>query len=233
MAGEAEQSDRILADARNALVNQRAGGRRVSIGRGSAELKRRHVGGKLKRIVASVLALVVAVAVFAGFPRMKVPQIGQLNQGDVRTLVGRTEVWLEAQRPALPAPAVQVVDRLGLQLDALGDQLETLGRDEPAAVEIRKLVGEDLPGMVSSYTRIPQHLRKEARNGRTPEQQLADGLGKISTEVDQITRQIAAGDIDALAVRSRYLDYKYGVTDPADAIPALSLNPPSDTGKAP
>ena len=75
---------------------------------------------------------------------------------------------------------------------------------------MRKLVGEHLPGMVESYRKIPAHLRREERGGRNADQQLADGLGKISKEIDEITRQLAAGDLDALAVRGRYLDYRYG-----------------------
>ena len=44
-------------------------------------------------------------------------------------------------------------------------------------------------------------------------------FGKISKEIDEITRQLAAGDLDALAVRGRYLDYRYG--DGLDAAPQL------------
>jgi hypothetical protein len=139
-------------------------------------------------------------------------------------MVGRTELWLEAQRPALPAPAVTLVDQIGVQLDGLGVQLEGLDPAEPAVAEVRKLVGEHLPGMVESYRRIPAHLRREERNGRTADQQLADGLGKISTEIDDIARQLAAGDLDALAVRGRYLDYKYGdgMAGAADVAPQLA-----------
>ena len=141
---------------------------------------------------------------------MKVPAQAQLNTGDVRTMVGRTELWLESQRPALPAPAVRLVDQIGVQLDALGLQLQGVA-EQPATREVRKLVGEHLPEMISTYRRIPAHLRNEMRaDGRSPSEQLSDGLGKISGEIDQVTRQLAAGDLDSLAVRGRFLDYKYG-----------------------
>lgn len=231
----AHDSHRILAEARTSLVRQQAGGRR-SIGQRSADLKRQHFGRKAARMAMAVgvllvgamvagmildgigitgvmvlgLAIVAALAFFARYPTLKVPDLAALNTGDVRTMVGRTELWLEAQRPALPAPAVQLVDQIGVQLDGLGLQLEGIDPAEPAAVEVRKLVGEHLPGMVESYRKIPQHLRREERGGRNADQQLADGLGKISKEIDEITRQLAAGDLDALAVRGRYLDYRYG-----------------------
>ena len=236
MPGEAHQSQAIMTAAKRSLTEQRAGGRRRSIGRGSAELKTRHYRGKLTRVVAAIVGIVVAamvagtivggigitglfyaalIAVAVAFvlcryPRMKIPSQAQLNQGDARTMVGRTELWLENQRPALPAPAVQLVDRIGVQLDALGLQLEGVA-EQPATVEVRKLVGEHLPEMISTYRRIPAHLRNELRaDGRTPSEQLSDGLGKISSEIDQITRQLAAGDLDSLAVRGRFLEYKYG-----------------------
>ena len=236
MPGEAHNSQAIMAAARDSLAEQRAGGRRRSIGRGSAELKTRHYKGKLTRVVAALVGIVVAamvagtiiggigivglfytvlaamcVAVFlSSYPRLKVPAQAQLNTGDVRTMVGRTELWLESQRPALPAPAVQLVDQIGVQLDALGIQLQGVA-EQPATVEVRKLVGEHLPEMISTYRRIPAHLRNEMRaDGRSPSEQLSDGLGKISSEIDQITRQLAAGDIDSLAVRGRFLEYKYG-----------------------
>ncbi len=239
MADTAPDSSRILADARTSLQRQQAGGRRVggaSIGRRSAELKRLHLLRKAARIafavmailfaalvaglvidgigfaglVVTFLAIVGAIAVLGTYPRMKVPELGALNRGDVRTMVARTELWLEAQRPALPAPAVNLIDQIGVQLDGLGLQLEGVDPAEPAVSEVRKLVGEHLPGMVESYRRIPASLRREQREGRNADQQLTDGLGKISAEIDAVTRQLAAGDLDALAVRGRFLDYKYG-----------------------
>lgn len=235
----AQDSDRILAAARTTLVRQREGGRRVggrAIGRRSAELRRRHWGRKAARMAMAVAVILAAAMVaglvidgigfaglmltagailaalwfFASYPRLTVPDLASLNRGDVRQMVGRTELWLEAQRPALPAPAVQLVDRIGVQLDGLGVQLEGIDQTEPAVAEVRRLVGEHLPGMVESWRRIPPHLRTEQRGGRTADEQLTDGLGRISGEIDAITRQLAAGDLDALAVRGRYLDSKYG-----------------------
>lgn len=240
MADSASDSSRILADARTTLQRQRDGGPRVtggrSIGKRSAELKRLHVLRKAARIafavmvilfsalvaglviggigftglVVTFLAIAAAVTAFGLFPRLKVPELAALNRGDTRTMVARTELWLEAQRPALPAPAAGLIDQIGVQLDGLGLQLEGVDPAEPAVSEVRKLVGEHLPGMVESYRRIPANLRREQRDGRGADQQLIDGLGKISQEIDAVTRQLAAGDLDALAVRGRFLDYKYG-----------------------
>jgi len=237
LSSPAHDSDLILRQARQSLTQQRAGGRRGgSIGRRSAAMKRDHAFRKLLRVVLAVgavlmaamvaglvingigwggiivtmLAIVVAVGVFAVFPRLPSPSLESLGKADVKSLVGRTELWLEGQRAALPAPAVQLVDQIGLQLDALGLQLDGLDENAPAALEVRKLVGQHLPELVSTYTSIPRHLRGEGRTGGTPDQQLADSLGKISTEIDSVTRQLASGAIDNLAIKTRYLDYKYG-----------------------
>ena len=241
MADEASQSDRILAEAKRSLATQRAGGRRFadshSIGRRSRELKRKHLLGRVWRmmlgvggvivaamvagfvlngigigglLVTALLAILVA-ALLLNYPRLSVPAPEQLAQGSLRTIVGNTELWLETQRRALPAPAVRLVDHIGLQLDALGLQLDRIGDDQPGTAEIRKLVGEDLPGLVRTYTAIPPHLRAETRpGGGTPDQSLAESLGRISGEIENVTRQLASGTIDDLAIKARYLDYKYG-----------------------
>lgn len=230
-------SDRTLTEARAALSRQRTGGRRLApIGKRSAELRKRHALRKAGRVVAAVaailvaalaaglildgigftgvmltaLAILAAVVIFSVFPSLEAPDRAKLNRGDARTLVGNTELWLERQRPALPAPAVQVVDRIGAQLDALGVQLQQQDESHPAVGEIRKLVGEYLPEVVSSYTAIPQYLRTEPSAGRSPDEELVGSLGKISEEIDGVTRQLAAGAIDKLAIRTRYLGYKYG-----------------------
>lgn len=233
-------SDAILRDARRSLHSQRAGGshrRAGSVGRGSADLKRRNLMMRIKLIAGALFAIVVAAMVagialdgigfvgvmvtflaivaalmiFSNVPKVKVPARAELTRtADARQLVARTELWLEHQRPALPPPAVKLVDEIGVRLDALGLQLENVDPGHPAAAETRKLVGEHLPDMVDAFRKIPPHLRRETRIGATPEDQLVESLGKISVEIDRVTRQLADGALDDLAIRTRYLEYKYG-----------------------
>ena len=239
MADSTRQSDRILGEARRSLAVQQGGGfhrRSASIGRGSREIKTKHLLGKLKRIVlavagivfaamiagliidgigfvgvmATIMAIVAAAVLLGNYPKLKPPRRADLNKGDVKQLVGRTELWLESQRPALPPPAADLVGQIGVQLDALGLQLQGVDQNHPATHEVRRLVGEHLPEMVDSYRKIPPHLRAEKRAGATPDEQLTDSLGKISAEIDSVTRQLADGALDDLAVRTRYLEYKYG-----------------------
>lgn len=242
MADSRGESDTILREAGRSLTAQQDSGyhrRSISIGRGSADLKRRNraLRGKLVAgsiaailiaatgaglalngigfagIMITVLAILVALLVFAKFPTVKVPRRSDLNKGDPRQLVARTELWLEQQRPALPPPAVKIVDDIGVQLDALGVQLAHVEASHPAARETRKLVGEHLPEMIDAYRKIPAELRQEQRAGGIPDDQLTKSLGRISEEIDRVTRQIADGALDDLAIRTRYLEYRYGEED--------------------
>ena len=243
------ESDRILDEGRALVRDNREGGRHrrtPSIGRGSAQLKKSNVRKRLRNValvisaiwlatgilgaivdgigILGVLALivstVVAVTVFSQFPRLKTPTRADISRGgDVKHLVGRTELWLEAQRPALPPPAAAMLDQLGVQLDGLGTQLEGLDQNHPKAREIRSLIGEQLPEMIDSYRRIPAQMRTEQRAGSTPDEQLTQSLATISSEINSITRQLAEGSLDDLAIKHRYLDYKFG--SGIDAAPLL------------
>ena len=232
-------SDRILDEARRVRDDNRTGGRHRregSIGAGSARLKQKNLWLRVRNIVLAVFAIwvgagvagamfsgigfwgvmavvvatAIAVALFSSFPKVKVPKRADINKGNVQQMVGRTELWLESQRPALPAPAAKIVSDMGVQLEALGLQLEGVDQNHPKAREVRSLVGEQLPEMIDSYRRIPAHMRTEERAGSTPDQQLTESLGKISGEIDSITRQLAEGSLDDLAIKHRYLDYKFG-----------------------
>lgn len=252
-------SDRLIEEGRSLRDDNRSGGRHrraVSIGKGSAAAKQKHWVAKIRNIVIALFAIwvasgiagamfsgigfwgvmavlmasIVAIAVFSSFPKMKTPKRSDINKGDVQQMVGRTELWLEAQRPALPPPAVTLVDQIGVQLDGLGLQLDGLDQQHPKAREIRALVGEQLPEMIDSYRRIPAQLRRETRMGGTPDEQLTDSLGKISGEIDSITRQLAEGSLDDLAIKHRFLDYKFG--EGAATSPELEHDPtPKPTRK--
>lgn len=205
------------------------------IGMKSRALRRAHFFGKLARtgivvggllIAAGVVGAIIdgigfwgvmitgvlgAAAVYAlmRYPEMPMPTTKSLRQTDLGTLAGKTEIWLEAQRPALPAPAIPLVQNIGLRLDALAPQLQTLAESDPASREVRKLVGEHLPELINGYKRIPEPLRRQDNGGKTPEQQLVDGLTLIDREIETMTGQIARGELDKLATRGRFLEIRY------------------------
>ena len=153
--------------------------------------------------------LIVATLLFAIFPLTAAPNVEQLAQTPLKALPLTTERWLESQRPALPAPVRSLVDSIGVKLETLAPQLATLDDNSPAAGEVRKLLGEQLPELVKGYGRVPEPLRRVERNGLTPDQQLAQGLQVIDDEISQMSAQLAQGDLDLLATRGRYLQIKY------------------------
>lgn len=233
------QTERAISDGRRLVADNQSGGRHrmaKSVGKGAAQAKMRHwlkrgaylvaaifamfvasgiIGGIIGGIgtwgvMALGLAVMIAVAVFFLAPKPKPPKRAELGQGNPKQMVARTELWLEAQRSALPAPAVAIVDRLGLQLDALGEQLATIEDGHPAMGEVRELVGEYIPETIDNYRKIPEHLRGEEHAGKTADERLVTSLTKISGEVDRVTRRLAEGALDDLAVKSRYLEYRYG-----------------------
>lgn len=238
MSDLTKESDRILQEARIVRDDNRDGGRHRrggSIGLGSAGLKSKHFTKKLVQLAIGFVGILIAaglagailngigfwgvmitfmvmVLLFGGVmsQKIKVPTRTDINKGNVQQMVSRTELWLEHQRPALPPPAAKIVGDMGVQLDALGLQLQGLDQNHPKAREVRSLVGEQLPEMIDSYQRIPAHMRTEKRAGATPDEQLTGSLSKISGEIDSITRQLAEGSLDDLAIKHRYLDYKFG-----------------------
>lgn len=160
-----------------------------------------------------IVLLIVATLFFAVFPGVSAPQAEALVQTPIKALPAQTERWLESQRPALPAPARSLVDSIGVKLEILSPQVALLDNEAPAAAEIRKLVGEQLPELIKGYARVPEPLRGVERNGITPDQQLAQGLQLIDDEIAEMSQQLAQGDLDLLATRGRYLQIRYADED--------------------
>lgn len=158
-----------------------------------------------------MLLLVAATFGLAVMPGSAMPEIKPetFHQTPIRILPLKTEQWLARERMNMPAQAARQVDDIEKRLETLGPQLAGLDEGTPAASEIRKLLADNLPGLVESYNRVPAPLRTVDRNGKTPDQQLADGLAVIGREIAQMTEQLASGDLDLLATRGRYLQIKY------------------------
>ena len=231
MKNIASQADEIHAGARDALRYVRM----APVGMKAQALRRAHFWGKIRNASLAVGAVLIGAGIvgaiidgigfwgvmitgIAGaaaayalmrYPTMPMPTTESLRQSDLATLAGKTEIWLEAQRPMLPAPAVAIMQDIGIRLDQLAPQLALLSDNDPAAREVRKLVGEHLPELINGYKRIPASLKQQDNKGKTPEEQLVNGLKLIGREIETMTGQIARGELDKLAVRDRYLELKY------------------------
>jgi len=156
-----------------------------------------------------VMGLLLACLLFAFVPATPVVTPDKLGETDLKALPLKTEIWLENQRKALPAPAIPILDAIGNRLETLAPQLATLNPQEPAALEVRRLLSDHLPELVTGYQSIPAPLRNQPRNGRVPDAQLVEGLSVIEQEIATMTEQLASGDLDKLAAHNRYLELKY------------------------
>ncbi|MFC0302920.1 hypothetical protein ACFSTI_26030 [Rhizorhabdus histidinilytica] len=158
------------------------------------------------------LMLVAMAIVFfgiLGWPQAPEPTPQQMAKSELPLLPSQTERWLEAQRPALPAPAQRLADAIGIKLEAIGPQLAQIDPREPAAFEFRKLMAEELPELVEGYKRVPEGMRRAERNGSSPDRQLVEGLQVVDEELARLSEQIVSGDLNKLATQGRYLELKY------------------------
>lgn len=173
------------------------------------------VGGIISSIGFSWVMLTLLITTLVGFAFLIVPQGDEVTQeklmeSELPALPSNTEKWLEKQRLALPAPANRTLDKIAIRLEELRPQLANLDPREPAAVEVRRLVGVELPELVEGYKRVPDHLRANpSHGGQTPQKQLTDGLEIVEEEISRMTRQLASGELDALATQGKYLELKY------------------------
>jgi hypothetical protein len=163
-------------------------------------------------VLAAPLAIAVAwAAILYYFSRKQQPSPKALAAThDLPQLTTYTEEWLDRQRRKLPADAQLKVDSIVLRLEALTPQLQALDPRTPAAVEVRRLLAEELPELVQGYQKVPRALQRQPlHGGHSPDRQLLEGLSTIDGEIDRMHTRLATDDLHALATQQRYLEMKY------------------------
>ena len=156
-----------------------------------------------------------AVILYWALARRRAPPPPKATvRADLPALPAQTEQWLEDQRSGLPWAAQKQLDSLALRIEALTPQLKTLDPQTPAAVEVRRLLAEELPELVRGYHKVPRALAQQPLyGGATPERQLVEGLETIDKQVARVHERLATDDLHALATHQRYLDLKYNRKD--------------------
>lgn len=163
---------------------------------------------------AAVLLIAIWIGIAYG-ARERPARVEDFGGAPLTSLPVQIADWLERQRPALPAPATRLVDDIAAKLAAMPGPLAKLDRREPAADAVRKLLADELPGLVDRYLSVPPASRGEARDGfADADAQLVHGLGVVDAEVARMTSQLARGAFDELATQSRYLELKYDAGSP-------------------
>ena len=221
-------SDRILAQADELL--RRVSPQARELARRQRQRRHEALMRRLRRAVIAGIGIVIGMMVLGGFissfgfswvmltlllttlvafaflifPQSETVTQEKLMESELPALHANTESWLAKQRLALPAPANRTLDKIAVRLEELRPQLANLDPREPAAIEVRRLIGVELPELVEGYKRVPDHLRREASHGgQSPQKQLVDGLGIVEDEIGRMTRQLAAGELDALATQGK------------------------------
>ncbi len=147
------------------------------------------------------------------------PTLPRLSAGSAPSqglalLPARTGEWLDQERDRLPMAAQPQLDSLTDQLEALTPQVAALPADNPSTQQVRRLLGEELPQLISGWHKVPVALRSQPLyGGSTPERQLVDGLDIISKQIARLHEELAKDDLHALATHQRYLDMKYNDKD--------------------
>jgi hypothetical protein len=160
-------------------------------------------------VIVTALAMLAVIVMSIIFSREAPVSLDSIRKVELKALPQTTGRWLDGQRRLLPAPAQSLVDGIGVKLDTLGLQLQTLDEREPAALEVRRLIADELPELVNGYHRVPPALRREDRNGLNPDRQLVEGLAVVDSELQRMSEQLASGDLNKLATQGRYLELKY------------------------
>jgi hypothetical protein len=161
-------------------------------------------------LLALPILLGAAWAVILYVSRAGKPSLQSVSKSDLAELPAHTEEWLERQRWSLPPAARSRLDAIALRLEALTPQLARLDPAAPAALEVRRLLADELPELVHGYQKVPATLQqKPLHGGPSPDRQLLDGLATIDEEIGRMHARLAADDLHALATQRRFLETKY------------------------
>jgi len=126
-------------------------------------------------------------------------------------MVQRFDSYLYRTRAALPAPARAEIDALSARLPALRQVLERIETLDPRAQDARRLMSIHLPGLIDRYRNVPAEYRAQADGeGLTVDQRLVEGLAAARTALDEISQDLARGDLAAFETQGRFIKSRYG-----------------------
>jgi hypothetical protein len=85
-------------------------------------------------------------------------------------------------------------------------------------LELQRLRSQHLPSLLRSYADIPPEHRAEIfrETGRSASFLLNERLDKIVGRLEEMSRQLARGNLDAFSENIRFVDTKYGASSPFD-----------------
>lgn len=158
-------------------------------------------------LLALFLAALAGGAVML-WPRRREPDVttAEIVNAELGALPVRVERWLMKRKADLPKPARTQCDEIILRLEVLAPQLEAVSADAPVVHDARRLIGDHLPRLVESYTKVPEAYRGPDSDAA---RQLHEGLDTLSGELKRLSEQLAKGDLDRLAIEGKFIEAKY------------------------
>jgi hypothetical protein len=120
----------------------------------------------------------------------------------------------DARLPDSSLAKVQEIRKMLIELDQRAKECALF--DEK--LELERLRSKHLPALLRSYADIPPEHRAEIfrETGRSASFLLNERLDKIHGRLDEMSRQLARGNLDAFAEHIRFVDTKYGASSPFD-----------------
>ena len=161
-------------------------------------------------LIITPLAVLTAWAAILFWALRSRPTRRAIARSDLPELPERTAEWLDRQRPKLPAGAQHELDAISQRLEALRPQVQGLDPQTLEALELRRLIADELPELVHGFQKVPLALRrKPLHDGPSPERRLVEGLRTVDEQVGRLHERLADGDLQDLAAHQRYLELKY------------------------
>ena len=123
---------------------------------------------------------------------------------------------LSVDDPRLPSASRERMARL----IALIADIEARGDADPgsatAHAEVRQMRDVHVPALIASYAEIPPAHRAEffRRNGRSASYDLNAGFDRLIERLEVLSRALAQDNLDSFADNLRFIETRYGGTDP-------------------
>jgi hypothetical protein len=157
--------------------------------------------------IGLAVGIAALLAVMPSEPAAKAPA-ADLPNGQ---MVQRFDSYLYRTRAALPAPARAEIDSISTRLPLLRQTLERVETLDPKAQDARRLMSVHLPGLVDRYLNVPPEFRAQPDGeGLTVDQRLIEGLAAAKTALDEISQDLARGDLAAFETQGRFIKSRYG-----------------------
>jgi hypothetical protein len=121
-------------------------------------------------------------------------------------LAAQTEEWLFARARALPSQAGSALDRIVFRLRDLQPSLSTVQSDSPLGGEARRLIGEHLPDLVTTYLSLPPGERTfHAESSR----RLAESLDIVADQMDDLCERVRTDRLMGFEAERRFIESRY------------------------